>query len=134
MAKRLYRSTGNKVIAGVCSGVAEYFEIDPTIVRIIWLLSIIPGIGIIAYIICWLAMPEKTTANYISVSESEGGSEQTSVDKDRSKRILGIALIIIGCLFLLERFSRWFDMSIIIPLGIIGVGLFVLFNARRESQ
>lgn len=134
MAKRLYRSTGNKVIAGVCSGVAEYFEIDPTIVRIIWLLSIIPGIGIIAYIICWLAMPEKTPANYISVSESEGGSEQYGVDKDRSKRILGIALIIIGCLFLLERFSRWFDMSIIIPLGIIGVGLFVLFNARRESR
>jgi len=134
MAKRLCRSTGNKVIAGVCSGVAEYFEIDPTIVRIIWLLSIIPGIGIIAYIVCWLAMPENTSANYVAGSEAKGSSEQNSVDKDRSKRILGIALIIIGSLFLLERFFRWFDMSIVIPLGIIAVGLFVLFNARRESR
>ncbi len=50
--KRLYRSRTNKIIAGVCGGIAEYTNIDPTIVRLLWLLvSLIWGAGIVAYII-----------------------------------------------------------------------------------
>ena len=54
--KRLRRSRTNRVIAGVCGGIAEYANLDPTIVRI--LAVIIPGFGWFAYLICALLMPE----------------------------------------------------------------------------
>ncbi len=57
--KKLYRSH-NKIIAGVCSGIAEYFEIDPTVVRLGFVLfSVAGGSGILAYIIAAVIMPEK---------------------------------------------------------------------------
>ena len=62
--KRLYRSQTNKVVAGVCGGLAEYFNIDPVIPRIIFLLTVLPGgISILAYFIFWIVMPSepKTT-------------------------------------------------------------------------
>jgi len=56
--KRLYRSRRNQVIGGVAAGVAEYFDIDPTIVRIAWaLLGMAWGTGVLVYLICWLVIP-----------------------------------------------------------------------------
>ncbi len=61
MKKRFYRIEEGKKIGGVCGGVAEYFNIDPTIVRLIWgLLAFGYGIGLLAYFICWAVMPEKS--------------------------------------------------------------------------
>ena len=55
--KRLYRSRTNKIIAGVCGGIGEYFNIDPIIVRI--LAVVIPGFGWFAYLICALIIPQE---------------------------------------------------------------------------
>jgi phage shock protein PspC (stress-responsive transcriptional regulator) len=62
MKKRLYRSEKNKIIAGVCGGIGEYFDIDPTLIRLIWIIitvftAVIPGIVI--YLIAMLIMPVK---------------------------------------------------------------------------
>lgn len=58
--KKLYRSRGNRIIAGVCGGIGEFFNIDPTIIRLLWVLFMfMGGSGIIAYIICWIIIPEK---------------------------------------------------------------------------
>ena len=57
--KKLYRSTTNKTIAGVCAGLAEYLNIDPTIVRVIWALVGLSGAGLLAYLVCALIIPEK---------------------------------------------------------------------------
>lgn len=58
--KHLYRSVTNRRIAGVAAGIAEYFDIDPTIVRLIWLFSIFfVGGGILAYLIAWIVIPEE---------------------------------------------------------------------------
>jgi phage shock protein C len=58
--KRLYRSKNNRFIAGVCGGIAEYSNIDPTIIRLLWLfLSLIWGTGFFAYIIAWIIIPEE---------------------------------------------------------------------------
>lgn len=67
MEKRLYRSRNNKVIAGVCGGLAEYFNIDPVIVRIIAIVLLLPGglPGFLPYVILWLVVPygpDKTTS------------------------------------------------------------------------
>lgn len=60
--KRLYRSKKNRVIAGVCGGIGEYFNMDPTIIRLIWVLvaiftAFLPGI--VAYLLAWAIIPEK---------------------------------------------------------------------------
>ena len=56
--KRLMRSSRDKKIAGVCAGLADYFDLDPTIVRIVWLLAIFfAGTGGLIYIILWIALP-----------------------------------------------------------------------------
>lgn len=60
--KRLYRSRKNKVFAGVCGGIGEYSKVDPVIIRLIWVVvTLLTGIflGILAYLIAWLVIPEK---------------------------------------------------------------------------
>ena len=62
MEKKLYRIEEGKMVAGVCGGVAEYFNIDPTVVRLGWVLvSCFAGAGIVAYIAGAIIMPEKST-------------------------------------------------------------------------
>ena len=60
--KRLYLSRVNRKIGGVCGGIAEYFDKDPTIVRLAFIVLIIltHGLGLIAYFVMWLVMPKKS--------------------------------------------------------------------------
>ncbi|MDZ4723592.1 MAG: PspC domain-containing protein [candidate division Zixibacteria bacterium] len=56
--KRMYRSATDKKIAGLCGGLGDYFDIDPTIIRIIWLASVLgAGFGLLAYLIGWVVIP-----------------------------------------------------------------------------
>ena len=57
--KKLYRSVSDKKLAGVCGGVAEYFGLDATLIRVAWALVSLSGTGILAYIVCALIIPEK---------------------------------------------------------------------------
>lgn len=60
MERNLYLSDSNKKIGGVCGGIGEYFGIDPTIVRLLWFLSIfLEGIGLLAYFIAWIVIPRR---------------------------------------------------------------------------
>lgn len=67
MGKKLYRSRKNKSICGVCGGIAEYFKIDVTIIRLIWALAILcAGTGLMAYIVCAFVIPEEPD-DYVTV-------------------------------------------------------------------
>ena len=58
MQKRLYKSATDKKIDGVCAGIAEYFDIDPTIIRLVWALVVLfAGVGILAYIVAAIVLP-----------------------------------------------------------------------------
>ena len=58
MNKKLYRSITNKKLCGVCGGIGEYFDLDPTLIRVLWLCSVfLLGGGLLAYIICAIIMP-----------------------------------------------------------------------------
>jgi phage shock protein C len=58
MQKRLHRSRTERMIAGVCGGIAEYLDVDPTIVRVIWVLvAFLAGFGVLLYLIMWIIMP-----------------------------------------------------------------------------
>ena len=61
--KRLYRSRTDRKIAGVCGGLADYLGIDPVIPRLVWIVfALAAGMGVLAYIICWLVVPEESEA------------------------------------------------------------------------
>jgi phage shock protein PspC (stress-responsive transcriptional regulator) len=56
--RRLTRSSTDKMIAGVCGGLADYFELDPTLIRVLWVLAFFcAGTGLLAYIILWIVLP-----------------------------------------------------------------------------
>lgn len=58
--KRLYKARSGRMLDGVCAGIANYFALDPTLVRLVWvLLTAMGGSGIVAYIICDLVIPEE---------------------------------------------------------------------------
>jgi phage shock protein C len=70
MAKKLYLSRNNRMIAGICGGLAEYLDIDPIIIRLITLILVLSlGAGLIAYIIAWIVVPKEpdTVSTEISV-------------------------------------------------------------------
>ena len=67
MGKKLYRSETDKLIGGVCGGIAEYFDIDSTIVRLIFALIVISGgTGLVLYVILWIVVPTKSNAGLSS--------------------------------------------------------------------
>ena len=58
MERRLYRSRDEKMIGGVCGGLAEYFNVDPTLIRLVWvIITLVGGAGVLLYIVFWVIMP-----------------------------------------------------------------------------
>lgn len=55
--KKLYRSANNRVLGGVCGGMGEYLNVDPTIIRLVWILFALTGVGLIFYLLAWLVIP-----------------------------------------------------------------------------
>jgi phage shock protein C len=69
--KRLYRSTTDQLVAGICGGIGEYLEIDPNVIRVIWvIITAITGFvpGIVVYILLWIILPQRGQARPIKVS------------------------------------------------------------------
>jgi len=64
--KRLYRSGKNRILGGVCGGVSEYFKMDPTLIRILWVIIVFfpPGLGILMYILFWIFVPRNPNHNW----------------------------------------------------------------------
>lgn len=61
MSKRIYKIREQKKLCGVCAGVAEYFDLDPTLVRVLWAaISLGYGVGVIAYLVCAVVFPDKS--------------------------------------------------------------------------
>lgn len=85
--KKLYLSR-NKQLAGVCGGIAEYFDIDPTIVRIIFVLMVFFAVGspLLVYIVLWIVMSDRPEVNeYAFTDEFERNKDEYSYDEDEYK-------------------------------------------------
>ncbi|MEO8887567.1 MAG: PspC domain-containing protein [Mucilaginibacter sp.] len=146
MEKKLYRDQQHKVIGGVCAGLADYFDIDVSIVRVIFLASLIlKGGGFLIYIILMIVLPKKNyifndpTVDYKVPPDPMGynPAHDPFVTKRRSNGtvIAGTILIVIGAIFLLNQFDFIpdIDFSITWPAVLIAAGLVVIFS-RRERQ
>lgn len=155
--KTLRRSATNQVIAGVCGGIGEYFEVDPTIIRILFIiLGFATGSGILIYIILWLVIPGPTSAANTpsEATVKEGFREmetkfhevkekieqeiteeerQTVTSSTQGPHWLGIALILIGGWFFLRNFGffRFVDFGRLWPIAIILIGVYFLMNKKK---
>ena len=128
--QKLRRSRKDRMIGGVCGGLGEYFHIDPVIIRLIFVLLLFAnGIGLLAYILFWIIVPEEP---------SEGEEVQPKGEEDMTRAATrgnlwgGAILIIIGLYFLLRNlgFLGGLDFSLVWPVILIIVGLFLLFRKR----
>ncbi|SJZ49501.1 PspC domain-containing protein [Eubacterium coprostanoligenes] len=64
MSKKLYKSTTDRKLCGVCAGIANYLNIDPTVVRLLWaLITFLGGAGVVAYVVCALVIPDEPYNN-----------------------------------------------------------------------
>jgi len=125
MNPRLERNENEKIIAGVCAGVAAYLGLDPTLVRLLFLLLIpASGIGLLLYLILWIIMPaEREGEERLKVT----AYETQAAPHPQRNTIIGAFLILVG-LYLLMQISQlaWLFW----PLLLIGAGIFLL---RRKA-
>lgn len=160
--KKLKRSNTNNVMAGVCGGLGEYFDIDPIIFRIIFvILFFIGGGGAIIYLILWIFIPRDTVyyqpgpdkkdtkesgPKYSNFGETEVPFEEVNSDKQATNNekktedstagalVAGVVLIIIGSMFLVQRL--W-DINVFRdwwPLILVGAGAIFLYNALKTKS
>lgn len=78
MADRLYRSKDNRILGGVCGGIAEHLDIDPSLIRIITVLLIFSGISPIFYLIMWLIIPSEEEVTGTRSRDTQRGDEEGS--------------------------------------------------------
>ena len=153
MTERLYRSKQEKMIGGVCGGLADYFSTDVTLVRLIALVALFGGVGFFIYLAGWAIIPENPSdeARYAGdykhdmgdaikgmvsdvkeATQGLGRNENQGDHENRSKMAGGI-LVILGVFFLLERvLPNWFDMSKMWPLLLIVIGLAIILRGGRK--
>lgn len=140
MSKQLYRSKHNRVISGVCGGIAEYLDLDPTLIRLLWVLITIPGgIGFIAYIVSIIIIPENPqqlgvpshTQEKTSIVHVENRTPEEISYKNRM--LAGSILIVLGLFFFSKQFFHWLDIGRLWPLLLIGGGIYVIYRGKGEK-
>ena len=131
--KRLFKSRTNKIIAGVCGGLAEYFDVDPMIMRILFvLLAFFGGSGFILYIACWIIMPRQL----ISL---EGQPPQPESSATNARKIFGVVLIAGGAILLFSNlgffsfFHIWnISWSFVFPILLILLGMAIIYYRQAD--
>jgi len=148
--RRLYRCRENRVLAGVAGGLAEYFDLDPTLVRLLWFVSIFfGGLGLLLYIGMAIIVPiEPINANGAGVVDHAAvGPDGTPVPVEghrhvahgdgRGTMFVGLVLILVGGLALIDTLlPSWADAGrFLVPAFVVGLGILLVANAvRREPM
>lgn len=144
----LYRSETNKVIAGVAGGLGEYFNIDPTIIRILFvLMTVFGGSGLIIYLVLWLIMPSQSSLPKDSQQAIKDNLEdmkaQTqsfahkisrpgSMSGDNSRFWWALLIIVLGFFFLLNNYDLLdIDFEKLWPVALIIFGLAILLRRSK---
>lgn len=146
--KKLYRSDKQKIVAGVCGGIAEYFEIDPVLIRLIWIVLIVfGGTGVLAYLIAWIVIPHREVNREDPTPITEPVAE-TPVSKPQTpsqnmRLFWGIVLILVGLLIVANQFWWPYDFfrilvkgvfKFFIPAVLIVLGIFIILQGSERSK
>ncbi len=142
--KRLYRSVYNRVLAGVCGGLADYFDIDPIIVRLIFIIITIMGggTGIILYLIGIFIIPKETELNNIDIDN------RRSSNMSKSNQMLlyaGLIIILLGILISIDRLNimifpdylhivKLYFKKLFLPGLLILIGLYLIFEHKKRTE
>lgn len=137
MNRRLYRCRHDRKIAGVASGVAEYFDLDPTLVRLLWFVSIFFGmVTLVLYIGMALIVPnEPLTAEEAAAEPTTAiaGHRHATPGEGHWMTYFGIALVFFGTVALLDVLTPgWNAWRYSGPLFVIGLGALLLYGATRR--
>lgn len=133
--KRLERDLRNRVLGGVCSGLGNYFDTDPTIWRVLFFLLFFLGCsGLLIYIILWIAMPEKkwqpgTTVEDATVTDSVN----TDSKSQHGSWTAGLILIGIGTIALIGRYIPQINWHTIWPIILIVIGIILIIPKNKKS-
>jgi phage shock protein PspC (stress-responsive transcriptional regulator) len=154
--KRLYRSAKSKVFGGVAGGIAEYFDIDPIIIRLLFvIIAFAGGGGVVVYLILWIALPlEPITPFTMNMGSGEpfnaaNPGEQSTSDyntgtanpfevpakpENRNGLIGGIVLISLGLIFLANRFIPNINFGDLWPLVLVVLGGVLIATSLAERK
>lgn len=135
--KRLERDLQNRVLGGVCSGLGNYFEVDPTIWRVLFFILFWLGLsGLLIYIILWMVMPAgQTQSNHSSFAQdAEVVSEDGEPKRSRGNMTAGLILIGIGAIALLARYIPQISWHTIWPVILIGIGIYLIIPKNNKKS
>ena len=131
--KRIYRLESDRLIAGVCGGIAEYFVIDPTIVRLALVaFTLFGGAGLLAYVVAWIMVPDKREKQW-----------NINLDAIKKNPLWGILLIGMGVVLffrydhLLVLFwgTFWYSaMNVILGITLIFSGIYLFYNRTSQND
>lgn len=139
-SKQLRRSFHNRVVGGVCAGIANYLGIDVTIIRLIFVLAVIfwgSGVGI--YIILWIAIPKEFVDYQSAINQSTDSVDDTTSypnqekTKNNGQLTTGAIFIIIGLLLLITVFMPRFNIFDFWPIILIVIGIVILASSFKSK-
>jgi len=136
--ERLYRSQTDKVIGGVAGGLANYFDIDVVLARVVFvLLALFGGGGVLIYIVLWIVIP-RTPIGYSTFKTQDAGSGSDDIQNEtmpgynkpakqsNTGLIAGVILIFLGLIFLGDKLMPWYNIADLWPLLLVVIGVFVI--------
>jgi phage shock protein C len=143
MNRRLYRCRENRMLAGVAGGLAEYTGLDPSLVRLLWVVSVFFwGAGILLYIAMAIIVPlepltpEAAAAHAAGVAPGDGSAHVHREGSGRVVTFLGVVLLLIGGVALIDAYlPGWATWRQLWPLLLLGAGGFlVVTSMRRDAE
>ena len=118
------RSRGDRVIAGVCAGLGRYLGIDPVLLRVAFIiLSLANGLGLIAYVVAWVAIPEE------GADQPVGPAPEPR--RETGRMVLGGSLVVLGLVLLLDRLAPDLD-ELFWPVAVVAVGVAIILMGLRR--
>ena len=156
-SQRLYRSKSDRMFAGVCGGLAKYFSVDSTLVRLVFVLMFfLGGVGVLLYFILWIIMPEedrltaspqetvqanvqdmantaREAGNNLGQAVGSSSADAAQTAGRQGPIIFGIILVALGGLFLLQNLLH-INFGQLWPVILIVIGLAILLSALRRQQ
>lgn len=142
--KKLYRSKTHRVIGGVAGGLGEYLDVDPVLIRIVFLIALFAGgVGILAYLIAWIIIPEQprdiamTTPTEPQQPYVPPQPPQPPKPEEAHRRgsiVGGLVLLVLGFLFLAQNFLPDFHFEDWWALILIAIGAGLIYRAVRPNH
>lgn len=123
VGRRLQRSRRDRMVGGVCGGIAHYLDVDPVLIRIaVVALTLSGGLGVLAYVVAWIVIPD---------ADDEPERPVIRADRHTVAIAVGAALVGLGGLLILRQWLPGFGAGLFWPLVVVAAGALVLISARR---